>query len=74
MYKTQKRYKEALHYYERVKMKCSLEVSVYIDMAQCYRELGDLAESKRILFLASRVDDSNQAGVISLLKEYEMAE
>lgn len=50
--------------------KCSLEVSVYIDIAQCYHELGNIPESKRVLFLASQVDDSNKEAVITLLKEY----
>lgn len=51
--------------------KCSLEVSVYIDVAECYHELGNIAESKRVLFLARKVDDSNQEPVRSRLKEYE---
>lgn len=57
-------------YYEKVRTRCSLEISVYVDMAQCYHEIGNIPESKRILFLASKLDSSHKE-VMSLLKEYE---
>ena len=50
--------------YERVVLRTTLEVSTYIDMAQCYHELGDIAESKRILFLASKMDSQNQHAIM----------
>ena len=54
-----------------VQKKCGLEVSVYIELAQCYREIGNIAESKRVLFLASQVDQSSDNNVLALLKELE---
>lgn len=72
--KAQKRYREAVEYYEEVMKQCSLEVSAYVEAAQCHHELGNMIESKRLLFLASKVDSVNQGEVISLLKEYEMEE
>lgn len=74
LYKSQKKYKEAIRFYEKVKAKCDLEVAVYVDTAQCYHELGDIVESKRLLFQASKIENSNQGEVIALLKEYDFDE
>lgn len=68
--KRNKQYKKAIHCYEKVRARCSLEISVYIDIAQCYHEIGNIPESKRILFLASKIDSSHEQ-VMSLLKQYE---
>ena len=68
--KREGQYERALYFYEQVKMKCSLQVSVYIEMSQCYHELGNIAESKRVLFLASQVD-SDKKDVLVLLRDYE---
>lgn len=67
LYKSQKQWKRAVATYERVVLRTTLEVSTYIDMAQCYHELGDLAESKRILFLASKMDSQNQHAIMVLV-------
>ena len=64
LYKSQKQWKKAVATYERVVLRTTLEVSTYIDMAQCYHELGDIAESKRILFLASKMDSQNQHAIM----------
>ena len=74
MYKHQKKYREAVRFYERVKAKCDLEVSVYVDMAQCYHELGNRVESKRLLFQASKIENASQGEVIDLLKKYSFEE
>ena len=74
MYKHQKKYREAVRFYERVKAKCDLEVSVYVDMAQCYHELGNRVESKRLLFQASKIENATQGEVIDLLKKYSFEE
>ena len=74
MYKHQKKYREAVRFYERVRAKCDLEVSVYVDMAQCYHELGNRVESKRLLFQASKIENASQGEVIDLLKKYSFEE
>lgn len=37
---------------------------MYVDMAQCYHELENMAESKRLLFLAAKMDSQNQHAIM----------
>ena len=64
LFRLQKEWKLAVGVYERILPKSSLEVSVYVDMAQCYHELGNIAESKRLLFLAAKMDSQNQHAIM----------
>ena len=64
VFRLQKQWKSAVGVYEKVLSKSSLEVSVYVDMAQCYHELGNMAESKRLLFLAAKMDSQNQHAIM----------
>ena len=43
-------------------------------MAQCYHELGNRVESKRLLFQASKIENATQGEVIDLLKKYSFEE
>lgn len=43
-------------------------------MAQCYHELGNRVESKRLLFQASKIENASQGEVIDLLKKYSFEE
>ena len=54
------KYKEAIRLYEQVMTKSTLEVSAYMELAECYRKLGDMCECNRLLFLAARLDSNKQ--------------
>lgn len=47
---------------------------MYVNMAECYHELGNNVESKRLLFQASKIENANQGEVNELLKKYSFEE
>lgn len=58
------KYQEAIRLYERVMATSTLEVSAYMELAECYRNLGDTCECNRLLFLAARLDSNKHHAIM----------
>lgn len=63
LYRLEQKWREAARMYERVMATTTLDINTYLELAECYHKLGDIGESKRLLYLAARLDSQNQFAI-----------